>query len=144
MGVVDGSEKAGAWWPAQKFRFQAKVQLVRIRLHLFLKRKNRIWKRLFQKTAVKDTFRMRWAYKCINTNWSFNKNIRFWDPDYRCTAVFLEGTERENLGLPTHLPQILTVFSHTHTSIPLEQSISAQSWLTEQTWKSLKRPWTLA
>jgi len=40
MGVVDGSKKAGAWWPAQKFRFQAKVQLVRIRLHLFLKCKN--------------------------------------------------------------------------------------------------------
>lgn len=36
MGMVDGSKKAGAWWPAQKFWFQAKVQLVWIRLHLFL------------------------------------------------------------------------------------------------------------
>lgn len=36
MRVVDGSEEAGTRWPAQELGFQAKVQLVRIRLHLFL------------------------------------------------------------------------------------------------------------
>lgn len=36
MRMMDGSEETGTWWPTQKFRLQAKVQFMGIRLHLFL------------------------------------------------------------------------------------------------------------
>lgn len=36
IGMVDGAEEAGTRRPTQKFRFQAKVELVRVHLHLLL------------------------------------------------------------------------------------------------------------
>lgn len=34
--MVDGAEEAGTWRSTQKLRFQAKVELVRVHLHLLL------------------------------------------------------------------------------------------------------------
>ena len=36
MGVVDGPEEIGARWPTQELGFEAKVQLMRVDLHLLL------------------------------------------------------------------------------------------------------------
>lgn len=37
VGMMDGPEETGAWRTAQELRFQPEVQLVWVRLHLFLK-----------------------------------------------------------------------------------------------------------
>lgn len=36
VGMVDGAEKAGTWGSTQKLMFEAKVELVRVHLHLLL------------------------------------------------------------------------------------------------------------